>query len=151
MGAVAASNSWKNPEFQKESTGPMAQAAGPTTPGGFNGAGDTGLSADDTAPAADPVAAPFGNHVSHSTSSGVPLYQQAALQPGTHLPELRLDLHVFAAQPQNRFVMINMHKLHEGDSLPEGVRVTHFTRRFRRVENAAQISQETPELLRRAA
>jgi hypothetical protein len=108
-------------------TGPLGQAAGPTTPGGFNGAGDTGLNPDDTAPAADPVAAPFGNHVARSTSNGVPLYQQAALQPGTHLPELRLDLHVFAAQPQNRFVMINMHKLHEGDSLPEGVRVESIT------------------------
>jgi general secretion pathway protein B len=111
-------------------TGPLAQAAGPTTPGGFNGAGDTGerLSADDTAPAAEaPSAAPFGNHVSRATSSGVPLYQDAAVQPGAHIPELRLDLHVFAAQPQERFVMINMHKLHEGDSLPEGVRVESIT------------------------
>ena len=113
-------------------TGPLAQAAGPTTGGqGFNGATgappDTGgekLSADDYAPAADPTPpAPFGNHVSQGTASGVPLYQQAALQPGTHIPELRLDLHVFDAQPQKRFVMINMHKLHEGDTLPEGVRV----------------------------
>jgi general secretion pathway protein B len=79
---------------------------------------------DDYAPAADPPApAPFGNHVSQGTASGVPLYQQAALQPGTHIPELRLDLHVFDTQPQKRFVMINMHKLHEGDTLPEGVRV----------------------------
>jgi len=30
---------------------------------------------------------------------------------------------VFAAAPQDRFVMINMHRLREGDSLPEGVRV----------------------------
>ena len=116
-------------------TGPLAQAAGPTAAGqSFNGAAgapETGaekLSADDYAPAADaPQPAPFGNHVGQATASGVPLYQQAALQPGTHIPELRLDLHVFAAQPQNRFVMINMHKLHEGDSLPEGVRVESIT------------------------
>ena len=112
-------------------TGPLAQAAGPTTGGqSFNGAagapdiGGEKLSADDYAPAADPpTPTPFGNHVSQGTASGVPLYQQAALQPGTHIPELRLDLHVFDAQPQKRFVMINMHKLHEGDTLPEGVRV----------------------------
>jgi general secretion pathway protein B len=112
-------------------TGPLAQAAGPTTGGqGFNGAAgapDTGgekLSADDYAPAAEaPAPAPFGNHVAQGTANGVPLYQQAALQPGTHIPELRLDLHVFDSQPQKRFVMINMHKLHEGDTLPEGVRV----------------------------
>lgn len=111
--------------------GSVAQAAGPTSPGGFNGAGDTGgdkLSADDYAPAADPPpAGPLGNHVTRSTSNGVPLYQEAALQPGTRLPELRLDLHVYAALPQNRFVMINMHKLREGDSLPEGVRVESIT------------------------
>jgi general secretion pathway protein B len=86
------------------------------------------LNPDDYAPATDPTpTAPFGNHVSKNTSSGVPLYQDAALAPGAHLPELRLDLHVFAAKPQERFIMINMHKLHEGDSLPEGVHVDSIT------------------------
>ena len=86
------------------------------------------LNPDDYAPATDaPAPNAFGNHVSRGTSSGVPLYQDAALAAGTHLPELRLDLHVFAAKPQERFVMINMHKLHEGDSLPEGVRVESIT------------------------
>ncbi len=83
---------------------------------------------DDYAPAAEPGIVPgFGNHVSHGTESGLPLYQDAALAQGAHLPELRLDLHVFAARPQDRFVMINMKKLHEGDSLPEGVRVESIT------------------------
>ena len=83
---------------------------------------------DDYAPAADagPIP-PFGNHVARGTTSGVPLYQDAAVAPGAHLPNLRLDLHVFATKPQERFVMINMHKLHEGDSLPEGVRVESIT------------------------
>jgi general secretion pathway protein B len=86
------------------------------------------MNPDDYAPAADPPPpGPFGSHVSQTTSSGVPLYQQAALAPGAHIPELRLDLHVFAARPQDRFVMINMHKLHEGDTLPEGVRVESIT------------------------
>jgi general secretion pathway protein B len=86
------------------------------------------LNPDDYAPATDAgPAAPFGNHVSRTTASGVPLYQDAALAPGAHIPELRLDLHVFAAKPQERFVMINMHKLHEGDSLPEGVHVDSIT------------------------
>jgi general secretion pathway protein B len=43
------------------------------------------------------------------------------------LPELRLDLHVYDAIPAKRFVLINMHRLREGDSLPEGVRVDHIT------------------------
>ncbi len=81
---------------------------------------------DDYAPAADPApAGPFGNHVTRSTSSGVPLYQDAALN--NRLPNLHLDLHVFAASPQQRFVMINTHRLREGDSLPEGVHVDSIT------------------------
>jgi general secretion pathway protein B len=65
--------------------------------------------------------------VRRGTASGVPLYQDATAAPGMTLPQLRLDLHVFAARPQDRFVMINMHKLHEGESLPEGVRVDSIT------------------------
>jgi general secretion pathway protein B len=123
-------------------TAPVGQTAGyppggaqqvPATaaPGGSVAQGEAGaekLNPDDYAPATDAgPAAPFGNHVSKNTSSGVPLYQDAALAPGAHIPELRLDLHVFAAKPQERFVMINMHKLHEGDTLPEGVHVESIT------------------------
>jgi general secretion pathway protein B len=50
-----------------------------------------------------------------------------AATPGARIPQLRLDLHVFAPHPQERFVMINMHKLREGDSLPEGVHVDSIT------------------------
>ena len=118
-------------------TSPVAQTAGMTQPppaypgngAGGQADGSTGqLNPDDYAPATDaPAPAGFGNHVSRGTSSGVPLYQDAALAPGAHLPELRLDLHVFAAKPQERFVMINMQKLHEGDNLREGVHVESIT------------------------
>ena len=121
---------------------PVGQTAGMTQPpaaqqlpaGAGNdasvaqGAGNEKVNPDDYAPATDAgPAAPFGNRVSKTTSSGVPLYQDASLAPGAHIPELRLDLHVFAAKPQERFVMINMHKLHEGDTLPEGVHVESIT------------------------
>jgi len=46
---------------------------------------------------------------------------------GNQLPELRLDLHVYDANPAARFVFINMRKLREGESLPEGVRVEQIT------------------------
>jgi len=49
------------------------------------------------------------------------------LAQGNQLPELRLDLHVYAVDPAQRFVFINMRKLREGDSLPEGVRVEQIT------------------------
>lgn len=81
---------------------------------------------EDFAPAQEPP--PYKmSHVQRATAEGVPLYQDAAAAPGTHIPALRLDLHVYAERPQDRFVMINMRKLHEGDSLPEGVRVETIT------------------------
>jgi general secretion pathway protein B len=119
-------------------TAGMTQQAPPATPSmggaaanavtaandGGNDAGEK-LNPDDYAPATDPAPAPFGNHVTRSTAAGVPLYQDA--QQTARLPNLHLDLHVFAATPQQRFVMINTHKLREGDSLPEGVRVESIT------------------------
>src|SRR5207253_3073114 len=107
-------------------TAPAASPAAPAlppTPGAASGAGDN---PDDYAPAAEPAAAPLlGNRVRRATADGVPLYQDAAATAG--IPQLRLDLHVFAQRPQDRFVMINMHKLREGDSLPEGVHVDSIT------------------------
>jgi general secretion pathway protein B len=49
------------------------------------------------------------------------------LAGGSQIPDLRLDLHVYDANPANRFVFINMRKLKEGESLPEGVRVDQIT------------------------
>ena len=49
------------------------------------------------------------------------------LAQGSALPDLRLDLHVYDPNPANRFVFINMRKLKEGESLPEGVRVDQIT------------------------
>src|SRR3984957_13378716 len=106
----------------------LPAAAGHDASVAKGGAASEKVNPDDYAPATDAgPAAPFGNRVSKTTSSGVPLYQDASLAPGAHIPELRLDLHVFAAKPQERFVMINMHKLHEGDTLPEGVHVESIT------------------------
>jgi general secretion pathway protein B len=82
---------------------------------------------DDYAPAVDPgPAKPFANRVTRATASGVPLYQDVAAA-NSQLPNLRLDLHVYTAAPQGRFVMINMRTMHEGDSLPNGVRVESIT------------------------
>jgi general secretion pathway protein B len=88
----------------------VAEAQGPAAPA---------ANPDDYAPATDAVDS-FG-HVRRGTASGVPLYQQVAA--ATQLPQLRLDLHAYAARPEDRWVIINMHKLHEGDSSPEGVHV----------------------------
>jgi len=105
---------------------PTASAASaPSTPSATPGA-EPG-SPEDYAPAEDRSAPAPGSHVRRGTDSGIPLYQDLTSTPGTQLPQLRLDLHVFAAHPQERFVMVNMHKLREGDTLPEGVRVDSIT------------------------
>ena len=96
-------------------------AASSSGPGAVNGAPDS-TNAEDYAPAEEPPASGLSNHVRRATASGVPLYQDVR-----QVPQLRLDLHVFAARPQDRFVMINMHKLREGDTLPEGVHVDSIT------------------------
>jgi general secretion pathway protein B len=49
------------------------------------------------------------------------------LAQGTQLPDLRLDLHVYANNPADRFVFINMRKVKEGETLPDGVRVEQIT------------------------
>ena len=101
-----------------------AQAQGLPPAPVATGTADT--NAEDLAPATEPAPL-LGSHVKRGTAEGVPLYQDAAVVPGTHIPQLRLDLHVYAARPEERFVMINMKKLREGDTLPEGVRVESIT------------------------
>jgi general secretion pathway protein B len=72
----------------------------------------------DTAPA---VAAPAG-----AARSGKGLQNYVALS--STLPALRLDLHAWAELPAERYALINMHRVREGDTLPEGPRVQQITR-----------------------
>jgi general secretion pathway protein B len=99
------------------------EAATPVPPAAADQGAPGGANPDDYAPASDAVGG--SGHVTRGTASGVPLYTQAAA--ATQLPQLRLDLHAYAVRPEDRWVIINMHKVHEGDSLPEGVRVESIT------------------------
>lgn len=49
------------------------------------------------------------------------------LAGATQLPELHLDIHVYADEPAERFVFVNMNKLREGSRLDEGPVVTEIT------------------------
>jgi general secretion pathway protein B len=80
--------------------------------------------ANDYAPAITPAQA--GAVAAARRAGGVPSRDELLAQ-GLQIPELRLDLHVYAVQPAERFVFINMRKLREGDSLPDGVRVEEIT------------------------
>ena len=44
------------------------------------------------------------------------------------LPELHLDVHVYATRPADRFVYVNMRKYHEGGTLQEGPTVERIRR-----------------------
>jgi general secretion pathway protein B len=101
----------------------QAQGLPPAAP---NSTGSGEVNPEDLAPAAEPAPV-LGSHVKRGTAEGVPLYQDAAAVPGMHIPELRLDLHVYAEHPEERFAMINMKKVREGDSLPNGVHVESIT------------------------
>ena len=111
--------------------GPAAATPPPASssqPPAAAAAGDGGQNASEAAPAGDPsdyapAVEPAGAQGSGAAggADGLPLYQQIVTSDG--LPALHLDLHVFTPRPRDRFVMINMHRLGEGDSLPGGVQV----------------------------
>jgi len=103
-----------------------AREAGEANEGGGANTEPSG-NPDDYAPAADAGSPLFKGHVKRATESGLQLYQDAAVASGGNLPELRLDLHVYATQPHDRFALINMHRVHEGDTLQGGVRVENIT------------------------
>jgi general secretion pathway protein B len=100
------------PAAAAPATGPTDQAT--ATAGGSN--------PSDYAPAVEP-ANPRGSAATAGAGStdGLAIYQQ--IVNSANLPELHLDLHVYADRPQDRFAMINMHRVAEGDSLPSGVQV----------------------------
>jgi general secretion pathway protein B len=92
---------------------------------------------DDDAPAVEPPRAAAGAGPQAGNRSGVeatggnsgelPTYQQAATAPGANLPELALNLHSYSTNPAERFVFLNMTKLREGQTSPQGVRVETIT------------------------
>jgi general secretion pathway protein B len=104
-----------------------ARAPGAAFPATTARAASPSENPDDYEPAAEQPPAVSLSHVKRGTDAGVPLYQQLAGAPGAQLPQLRLDLHAYSEKPPDRWVLINMHKLREGDALPEGVRVERIT------------------------
>ncbi len=58
----------------------------------------------------------------------LPSINEVNLTGAQALPELHLDVHVYATRPADRFVYINMRKYHEGNALQEGPVVEHIRR-----------------------
>ena len=70
-----------------------------------------------------PYTGPAGAPASAASSSTRRARPPSLSDVGGDVPELRLDLHVYAVRPADRYALINMHRVHEGDVLPEGARV----------------------------
>ena len=102
---------------------PMLSGQEPSVPPDFD--------ARDYRPAITPDQA---NAVAAARRSGTLPSRDEVLAQGAQLPDLRLDLHVYDADPAKRFVFINMRKLREGESSPEGVSVQSIT------QNGARLS-----------
>jgi len=121
---VAAGTPAPPPAAPAPQPAPAPALARGASPGPALDAGEA--SPDDLAPAAEAPPSGDPGRVQRGTDAGVPLYQQLTATPNSQVPQLRLDLHAYADRPADRWVLINMHKLHEGESL-EGVRVERIT------------------------
>jgi general secretion pathway protein B len=62
------------------------------------------------------------------TEEVLPSISELDLTGSQALPELHLDVHVYATDPGDRFVYINMRKYHEGGRLQEGPVVERIRR-----------------------
>jgi general secretion pathway protein B len=58
----------------------------------------------------------------------LPTINEVTLTGAQALPELHLDVHVFATKPAERFVYVNMRKYHEGATLQEGPSIERIRR-----------------------
>jgi general secretion pathway protein B len=58
----------------------------------------------------------------------LPTINEINLSGAQALPELHLDVHVYATRPADRFVYVNMRKYHEGATLEEGPTVERIRR-----------------------
>jgi general secretion pathway protein B len=58
----------------------------------------------------------------------LPSISEINLTGAQALPELHLDVHVYATKPAERFVYVNMRKYHEGGTLQEGPTVERIRR-----------------------
>ena len=88
--------------------------------------GETAVNPDDYEPAREAGPPGLGaGRTTRSSESGLPSYEEAATR--ATIPPLHMDLHSYAPDPSKRFVLINMRRLYEGQSLPEGPKVESIT------------------------
>ena len=105
----------------------LAPAAAPATTGPSIPPDAADQSGDNPADF-EPAVSPSGSSASAANSSTQRARPPSLSDIGGDVPDLRLDLHVYAVRPADRYALINMHRVHEGDVLPEGARVVAIDR-----------------------
>ena len=111
--AAASAGSERASEASKSSAlGRTAAAPGSTSPARTARARDPVLTADED----------------KADEELLPTIGQIDLSGQPALPDLHLDVHVFAARPADRFVYINMRKYREGAALADGLTLERIRR-----------------------
>ena len=106
---------------------PPAPAEAPVNPPPATAAAQSPGATDDDTPAVEPPRMASGVQATGGSSGELPTYQQAATAPGANLPELALNLHSYSTNPAERFIFLNMTRLREGQTSPQGIRVDAIT------------------------
>jgi general secretion pathway protein B len=119
------------PEYAPEI--PVAPAAAETASveshrAHVDGAANT--AAEHAAPRADPLLtnANADADAAAQAEEVLPTISEVSLSGAQALPDLHLDVHVYATQPAERFVYINNRKYHEGARLQEGPTIERIRR-----------------------
>jgi general secretion pathway protein B len=79
------------------------------------------------APAVAPAVIPAQTRTAQAAQEEVLPSSADIAAGGTALPEMHLDIHVYAAKPADRFVFVNMRKYTEGQALKEGPTLERIT------------------------
>ena len=109
---------------------PVAASAGPTAippPAARSApAGGAGIAAAHRLHRSDPLLT--DPDAGAQIEEVLPSINEISLTGSQALPELHLDVHVYATKPSERFVYINMRKYHEGATLQEGPAIERIRR-----------------------
>lgn len=79
-------------------------------------------------PPAEPSAAPVSAPAASSSDGGrTPTVTEAILDGRLNVPPMRMDLHVYSDNPDERFVFINTNRYAEGDRTSDGLTVRRIS------------------------
>jgi general secretion pathway protein B len=96
--------------------------------------GNADTAAEHAAPRPDPLLTNTNTNANADAEAGaaaeevLPTISEVSLSGAQALPDLHLDVHVYATQPAERFVYINNRKYHEGARLQEGPTIERIRR-----------------------